>query len=197
MSASPIGVLGGSFDPVHYGHLAIARLACDFFELDTFYFIPASLPPHKSDSVEASGNDRLAMLRTAVHDNPCFRIWDGEFKRTGPSYTIDTLGELRQQHPGSTLYFVIGADNLSEIRTWRRYRDILKTVILCVTARPGYELSIPDEIKMAELKKFPSPQMAVSSSLIRNYLQAGYSCAYMLPKAVLNYIDTHALYRSE
>ena len=192
--AGPIGILGGIFDPVHNGHLAVASLACDFLSLSNVLFIPAGVPPHKKATVSASPEERLMMLQMALEGISRVQIWDKEVYSEGVSYTIDTLEVLVKQFPDRKLYFIMGADNLNEIRTWHRYRDILSLVTLCVTERPGYAMDIPASLAGARIKTFPSPHWGVSSSLLREYLHKGYSCRHLLPEPVLAYILEKKLY---
>lgn len=192
--SGPIGILGGIFDPVHNGHLAIASLARDYFSLSTVLFIPAGVPPHKITTVSASPANRLEMLRMSLEGVSYAQIWDKEVSRTGISYTVDTLELLINRFPGRKLYFLVGADNLREIQTWHRYRDILSLVTLCVTERPGYPIEIPAILAGAKVKTFPSPFWGISSSLLRDYLQKGYSCRHLLPEPVLSYIREKKLY---
>jgi nicotinate-nucleotide adenylyltransferase len=194
MTESPIGVLGGIFDPVHVGHLSIASLALEFFKLDTVLFIPAGVPPHKSSTVTASAADRVEMLRLAISDFPQARIWDGEIGREGYSYTVDTLHQLSSFYPGHPLHFIIGSDNLREIRTWRNYREIISLVTLCVAHRPHYAIEVPLELKGARIRRFPSPEWGLSSTLLRTYLLSGYNCNYLIPKPVVEYIKRKKLY---
>ena len=190
-----IGIIGGSFDPVHFAHLTIAQLAYEHFALHKVYFIPAYIPPHKRETVGISARHRLAMLRRAVKGNRAFSVWDGELKRKGISFTIDTLHELKTLHPESQFYFIIGSDNIIEILTWRRYKSILKMVTLCVTHRPGYSIRIPPELSKAKIVTFPSPEWRISSSMIREYLSTNISCRYLLPDVVLEYIQKNRLYQ--
>jgi nicotinate-nucleotide adenylyltransferase len=190
----PIGILGGIFDPVHYGHLATARLAGDYFQFDTVIYIPAGVPPHKTASA-ASPADRLAMLRLALDGEPGAVIWNEEINSSEVSYTFDTLEILSRQYPGTPLYFIVGADNLHEIHTWHRYREILERVTLCVAERPGFTMTIPETLAGATLKTFPSPQWGLSSTLLRTYLSKGYGCKHLIPGPVRDYILHNGLYR--
>ena len=195
VSKPRIGIVGGSFDPVHFAHLAIAQLAYEHFALQKVYFIPAYIPPHKRETVTTSARHRLAMLRRAVKGNRAFCVWDGELKRKGISFTVDTLNELKRLHPQSQFYFIIGSDNFVEILTWRKYKAIIKMVTLCVTRRPGYSMRIPPELSEAKIVTFPSPEWRMSSSMIREYLSTNISCRYMLPDAVMEYIKRNGLYQ--
>ena len=192
---SRIGILGGSFDPVHCGHCAIAQMALEHFSLEKVYFIPAFIPPHKTGSVSASAGHRLGMLKTAVRENRSFQVWDGEVRRKGVSFTVDTLKQFRKRYPSAEFYFIIGSDNIRQIRTWREYETILGMVTLCVTRRPGWSLRIPEELSDTRIAFFPSPMWGISSTLIREYLAQNLSCRYLVPSAVLDYIRRHRLYR--
>jgi len=191
----PIGVLGGIFDPVHNGHLAAARLAAEFFNCQKVLFVPSGIPPHKRNSVTASARDRLAMLEAALAGDNRAVIWKNELLRDGVSYTIDTLEELARLYPGAPIHFIIGADNLHEIHTWHRYHDILRRVTLCVTERPGFSMEIPDTLREATIRIFPSPMWGLSSSMLRQLLAQGHSCRYLLPGQVRKYIIENKLYR--
>lgn len=195
VSKPRIGILGGSFDPVHIAHCAIAQLAYEHFALKKVYFVPAYIPPHKRETVTVSARHRLAMLRRAIKRKRAFCVWDGELKRRGVSFTVDTLHELKKRHPESQFYFIIGSDNIFEILTWRKYKTIIKMVTLCITRRPGYSMRIPPELSEAKVVTFPSPEWGMSSSMIREYLTMNISCRYMLPDEVLEYIQRNRLYQ--
>jgi len=188
-----IGVLGGSFDPVHNGHCAIAQAACEHFHLEKVIFIPAGTPPHKA-TVCASSIHRLAMLRRAIAGNPMFDVWDIELRREGKSYTVDTIAALKRRYPGRRLFFIIGSDNLTEIPAWHRYKQILRMCTLCVAGRPGYPLRVPAKLRSARILAFPSARLALSSSEIRGLLKMGLSCRYCIAHTVYQYIKKHALY---
>lgn len=192
MSAS-IGVLGGTFDPIHNGHLAVASLAREALGLNKVIFVPSGNPPHKQTTLCASSHDRLCMLELALQGNDHVLIWDAELKRPGLSYTIDTLHQL-QSHFSGQIHFIIGSDNLSEIHTWYKFREIIEQIVLCVVKRPGYPDLIPDELSSADIKMLPSPHWGISSTTIRNYISRGYSCRYLLPDPVIGYIFQRKLY---
>jgi nicotinate-nucleotide adenylyltransferase len=180
---------------VHNGHLAIARMARDHFGFEQLLLIPAGTPPHKAGIVRTSATDRLAMLRLAVGGEPGMLVWNGEIVRSGPSYTIDTVAEIRRLYPKAQIHLIIGADNLREIRTWHRYAEVLPQVVLCVTERPGYELCVPEELSAARISAFPSPHIDASSSQVRALLAKRQSCAGLIPDSVLAYINEKGLYR--
>jgi nicotinate-nucleotide adenylyltransferase len=191
----PLGILGGIFDPVHNGHCAAACLARDYFGLDKVYLIPSGTPPHKSGRVFAGPDHRLAMLKLAVKGARGLTVWDEELRRPGISYTVDTILRIREKHPLTPLYFIIGSDNLHEIVTWHEYRRILASVVLCVAHRPGFALAVPRELRAGKILSFPSPEWSVSSTMVRSYLSRGYSCDYLLPLSVAAYISRHRLYK--
>lgn len=191
--AGSLGLLGGIFDPVHCGHLAAAQLAIDYFGLRKLLFVPSGNPPHKVPPLASPAN-RLAMLRRSLRGNPRYGVWKGELRRSGTSYTIDTLDALAREYPHRQFYFIIGSDNLPEIVTWRRYREVLERVTLCVAQRPGYSNALPRSLPAERIVFFPSPQWGISSSLVRDYLKRGFTCRHMVPQPVLEYILHHTLY---
>lgn len=188
-----LGVLGGIFDPVHNGHLAVASLAKEALGLEKIIYIPSGNPPHKSTSICASASDRLNMLRCALEEETDAIIWENELNRPGISYTIDTLHELLKEF-NQPLYFIIGSDNLQEICSWYKYREIINLVSFCVASRPGYSDQVPEELSEATVKFIPSPRWGISSSMIRNYFSQGYSCKHLLPSSVIDYILKKQLY---
>ena len=194
MLSKKTGILGGVFDPVHYGHLSAAVLAREYFGLDKVLFIPSGAPPHKTD-VAASSSDRLNMLKLALNGIDGCEIWDGEINREGYSYTIDTLRELDNLYKGaSDFYFIIGTDILGEICKWHLYEEIVKTVTLCATYRPGHEFDRSCLPAFAKIETFPGPVWGASSTMLREYMKNGRSCKFMIPDAVLTYIKDRGLY---
>jgi nicotinate-nucleotide adenylyltransferase len=135
------------------------------------------------------------MVREALKGSPSLAVWDGEIRRGGVSYTADTIREIGGRHPSRQLFFIIGSDNLAEIVTWNRYPDILAAVTLCVAHRPGYSLTVPAELKTADIREFPSPEWGISSTMIRRYLARGFSCEHLLPAGVVKYIKRYGLYK--
>jgi nicotinate-nucleotide adenylyltransferase len=189
-----IGIIGGSFDPVHNGHCLIAQAALDHFGLEKVLFVPAGILPHKSKNATADGAHRLAMLRLAIADNKSFSALDMEIRRPGRSYTVDTLSILARMYPERALYFIIGSDNLAEIPTWHKYKTLLSMITLCVAGRRGHPVRLPESIKNVKIRAFNSPRWEISSSLIRDYLKTGRSCRYLLAPQVSAYIKKHNLY---
>ena len=196
MTHTRLGVFGGSFDPIHNGHLAMATLAREHLGLSHVLFVPAGVPPHKRRTVHAPAEHRLAMLERALDGLGQCSVYRGELDRDGPSYTVDTLAAIADEHPGAELFFLIGSDNLTEIRTWHRYRDILSAVTLCVAHRPGHAARRPRELAGARVTRCPSPEWGVSSTMVREYISRGHSCAGLVPPAVRDYIEREGLYRA-
>ncbi|MEZ5286305.1 MAG: nicotinate-nucleotide adenylyltransferase [Vicinamibacterales bacterium] len=139
-----VGLLGGTFDPIHLGHLAAARAAQDALRLDGVRFIPSSVPPHRPDRPRASGYHRVQMTTLAVAATPGWDVSDVELRRGGASYTFDTLTTLRAEFPASQFFFITGADAFAEIASWRHYPDVLDLAHFVVIARTGYELRSPE-----------------------------------------------------
>ena len=193
-SRRAIGILGGIFDPVHNGHLALAAGARKYFRLSKILFIPSRRPPHKARPA-ASAADRFAMLCLALRNRPDFMVWDGELRRKGISYTIDTLSVLAKEFPESRFYFLVGSDNPGEIKTWRRWRSVLAAVTLCVAHRPGYAGRIPPAFRTGRTVKFPSPELDISSTMIRRLAARGRQIRHLVPKEVAEYISIRKLYR--
>ncbi|MGD9611758.1 MAG: nicotinate-nucleotide adenylyltransferase [Kiritimatiellia bacterium] len=195
-----IGLLGGTFNPVHAGHLSIAREALRLFALDAVWFIPCAVPPHKSVHDLASNEDRLAMLRLAIADEPRFEALGIEFERPGKSYTVDTVRALQTLHPADAFVFIVGADTLPELPTWHRPLDLLALVRIVSLARPGYApdpaaIQLPPpwpEKLLADLRT--GEPLAVASRDVRAQIAAGQPVS-LVPASVLNYIEEHNLYR--
>jgi nicotinate-nucleotide adenylyltransferase len=186
-----VALFGGTFDPIHNAHLAIARGAADHFHLDRVLFVPAAHPPHKAGVTHAPYPDRVRMVELACAGEPRFeasRLEEG----TERSYSIDTIEKLQPRlAPSDELFFIIGADAFAEIRTWRRWRDVAAAVRFLVVSRPGHGYETPPEVRAERLDTVELP---VSSSEIRRQLAAGMRPGEV-PEPVLNYIEEKGLYR--
>jgi nicotinate-nucleotide adenylyltransferase len=183
---SGVGVFGGTFDPVHVGHLAIANDALDELGLELVYFVPARRSPLKQDGPIASAKDRFAMLTAATGDEPRFRVSALELDREGPSFTVDTLEALRGE---GELFLILGSDAYADFERWRepaRIRDLARIVL---AARPGAP-NAPDGVRMLD-----SPLMDISSRELRARAARGRSLRYLVPEAALRYLEEHRLYR--
>ena len=191
-----LGVIGGSFDPVHRGHLFIALLAREAAGLDEVLFVPARRPPHKPDRAMAPPNDRLAMLKLALRDEPASRLSSIELEPDGPRYTVDTLSRLRETHPGTDLSFILGFDSLRELVHWREPDRILDEFRVIAVDRPGVDPSvIPDRVRRRCLLVEGNP-FAVSSTVVRARVARGLSIRHLVPDAVAAYIERRGLYRA-
>ncbi len=202
-----VGLMGGTFDPVHYGHLAIAEEVYFALGLDEMVFIPTGQPPHKLGQAVTPAHDRLAMLELATAANPHFSISKVDIERPGPSYTVDTLRLLREQWGKAVdLYFVIGWDSLEELASWYNPQGILEQLDYLVAVhrpghreRPGYreqlEARLPGTTQ--RLLTVPVPQLDISASDLRQRVATGRPIRYQTPDAVVQYIREHSLYREE
>ena len=203
-NAGRLGVLGGSFDPPHRGHLHAARAARAGFQLDHVIFVPAAQPPHKPERRLASGSERLEMLALLLADEPDVSTWGVELVRTGPSYTVDTLRELRRLVPATTqLYFILGADNLAGFARWRASEEIVRLAQPIVVRRAGAELVLSDTLALSafartriDLGYLAAERCDVSSSTVRQALERGEALADELPRRLLDYVRRRGLYRA-
>ena len=199
-----LGVLGGTFDPIHNGHIAAADAAQRALTLEAVTLVPSRIPPHRQDPVGASGEDRYAMAALAAAERPGWTASRLELDREGPSYTYDTLVELRNQFPGTQIFFILGADAFAEIATWSRYPAVLDLANFVVVSRPGITLDSLHERVPSAFSPRPSATTRVipvetstpdvSSTEIRRRIRAGESLARLVPDAVARYIHAHRLY---
>jgi nicotinate-nucleotide adenylyltransferase len=195
------GVFGGTFDPIHLAHLAVAEAARDAFGLRRVLFIPAAQPPHKPGRDISPVEDRLAMVEAAVEGNPAFEISRLEIERSGPSYTVDTLTALCEAAPGDRLALILSAESYSEFGSWHEPRRILDLAALIVAPRVGYADADPDLIARqfpearATVAFMDGPRIRLSASEIRQRAADGRSVRYLVPDAVAAYIGDHDLYQ--
>ncbi len=199
-----IGIFGGTFNPVHMGHLVMAQDALELFELSKVIFVPCACPPHKTSSDVASAEHRLAMLQVALEGDLRFEVSDIEILRGGVSYSIDTAREIKKLHPGSEMFFIIGADSLPELRLWKEISQLLDLYSFVTIARPGVDLNDPglrdpmpgdprslllrDQVRIGHL-------INISSTDIRYRIAEGMSIRYLVHPAVEMYIAEHSLFR--
>lgn len=189
-----IAFFGGSFDPVHEGHLAMARAALDGLGLDRVCFVPARQNPLKKDVPGASGGHRVEMLRLAVGEDSRLGIWDGELGRDGPSYTLESVRQLGHVYPNSHHFWVVGTDQLASLPRWYGIEQLVHQIGFILVQRPGYEWSWPG-IPGLRLYPVTNPEMPVSSTEVRRRLEAGKPIRGLVPPAVEAYIARHHLYR--
>ena len=187
-----IGLFGGSFDPVHVGHLLVAQAACEEFKLDRLFFIPAAQSPLKPERVPAPAELRLRMLRLALAGETKCEVDDQEIRRGGPSYTIDTVRAYRERHPKAALFYIIGADHVPLLPKWRSADELAALVEFLVVPRPGDPpVSAKPPFRVQNLAGTP---FAVSSSQIRARVHAGQSIQHLVPPAVGEVICNSGLY---
>ncbi|MFP5213991.1 MAG: nicotinate-nucleotide adenylyltransferase [Acidobacteriota bacterium] len=215
--AERIGVMGGTFDPVHIGHLRVAEEALELLRLDSMLFIPAAVPPHKTARTIPAFEHRERMLRLAVGDNPRFRVSDIERRLPGKSYTVVTLRALHEEFPGCELHFLVGMDAFLELDTWWRYKELFELAHLAVMRRPGYEwreagrfLSerissgyAPDaatggyrHASLLPVRLLENSALGVSSTHIRELIATGRSIRYLVVPEVMRYINEKKLYHA-
>jgi nicotinate-nucleotide adenylyltransferase len=216
-SSAPIGILGGTFDPIHYGHLRLAEELAGTLRLDQVCLVPSGTPPHRA-APGVTAEHRLAMVRLAATGNARFHVDGREVRRAGPGYTVDTLTELRAEAGNSRpLALLVGADAFLEFATWHRWHEIFSLAHIAVAHRPGYPMErwaerMPQPLAReytARLMQQPlathlSPAggivvvpftaLDISATAVRDMLRAGTSPRYLLPDAVLDYIQIHRLY---
>ena len=197
-----IGILGGTFNPVHYGHLLIAQNALDQFGLDKIWFMPAAIPPHKQNSDILDARHRMQMILRAISDNPAFELNPRELLKGGISYTFETLTQLREECPKNEYYFIIGADSLIKFNTWKHPEIILKHATLLVAVRDHVAgeklLEISKDIQSmygGAIQLIYSPEFDVSSQEIRTRIKNNHSVRYLLPDDVCDYILSENLYK--
>lgn len=185
-----VGLLGGNFNPVHTGHLVVAQTVLDTLGLDRIDFLPSFLPPHVDEKKTIAASHRLQMLELAIEGNPQFAIETTELERKGKSYTIETIKELQQKHPENDYFFIIGGDMVDYLPKWERIEELLTLVRFVGVKRPeaigqtAYPMIYVDV-----------PQLAISSSLIRQKIRLQQSPRYLLPENVLHYIEEKGLYQ--
>jgi nicotinate-nucleotide adenylyltransferase len=194
-----LGLYGGTFDPIHLGHLILAEQCREACGLDRVWLIVAGSPPHKPGGRTPVGH-RLEMVRIAIAGHPAFAASDIEAKRPGPHYSVETLESIRREHPDDDLFFLIGADSLADLPTWREPERIARLATIVVVNRPGIE-----EVDPARLPDFGPgshplawvsiPPVGIASSDLRRRLAEGRSIRYMVPRGVEAYIEAHGLYR--
>jgi nicotinate-nucleotide adenylyltransferase len=184
---SKIGIFGGTFDPIHHGHLILARDAIEQLGLDSLLFIPAAISPHKLAARPAPAEIRLEMLRAAIEGEPRFCLDTIELDRPAPSYTVDTIEALRSREPGTSFVFLIGEDNVAQLPTWHRFSDLTNLVQFGVLDRSGLKTAHP----------YPTVRrhLDISATDIRNRVASGRSIRYLVPPAVEKIIRERQLYR--
>ena len=193
------GILGGSFNPIHIGHLILAEEVREKLKLERVIFMPVNLPPHKDNRDLAPAADRYRMIELAIKTNKYFSVSDIEIKRDGSSYTIDTLKEFKEKYPDDALYFITGSDLLKYLQDWKDLKEIVGMVCFIVATRPGYPLDkIPPYLnssRQAGISTVEIRAVDVSAFEIRKAIKEHKSFRYLVPEAVFDYINKKGLYR--
>jgi len=204
----PKGIIlfGGTFDPIHHGHLIIARSAAEILAVAKVIIIPAAQPPHKEAANLSDPQHRLAMTKLAVQNDPLFDVSDCELLRAGPSYTLDTVRHFRTLYPQPTpLYWLIGTDSIAELPLWYRVNQLVEQCTIITAARPGHNLddftplqNVIGQKQTARLKQhlLDTPHIEISATNIRRRAARGLALRYLLPSNVADYLHTHNLYQT-
>ena len=187
------GLFGGTFDPVHWGHLLLAEITRQILNLHKVFFIPARIPPHKGN-VRASSEQRYQMARLACEGNPYFEVSDVEIRREGPSYTVDTLRSFRIRNANAEIYLIMGADSAQDLGSWKDHETILEQSNVIVLGRTGVAGDAISARLSPRIKFLPTPLIELSSSDIRRQVHAGGSIRYMVTESVEKYIRAENLY---
>lgn len=209
-----VGVLGGTFNPIHIAHLRLAEEMREALSLERVLLVPAGDPPLKRSGI-APANHRLEMAKRAAATNPALEVCDLEIRRSGPSYTVDTLAELRERMSGAALWFLVGADTLRELEAWREPARLFELAHFAVATRPGHDRPLrellPGSLARAfrdgprglvhasgnELRSIPFTPLSISASEVRRRVACGASIRYLVPDEVIEYIGKHHLYREK
>jgi nicotinate-nucleotide adenylyltransferase len=198
-----IGLLGGTFDPIHYGHLLLAECCRDQCRLDQVFFVPAAVPPHKQGRTVAAADHRVAMIEAAINGQSAFAVTRYEVDRGGVNYTVDTLRHFHQSHPQDELFFLMGADMLADLPNWREAAEVCKLATPIAVLRPGLaaldfdalrRVARPEQIELIRDQQVDMPAIGISSSAIRQRVATRQTIRYWTPRAVEDYIASHRLY---
>lgn len=189
-----VGIIGGTFDPVHIGHLVAADQVLFYNQLDQVWFMPAFKPPHKMEQAITDYQHRVAMLELVAELNPSYQVCTIEGEREGPSYTYDTIIELQKLYPEIEFNFVIGADIFNTLTKWYRINELVQLIKFIGLNRINCEKVIIEKSILEQITMVPMPQLEISSSLIREYVLDGRGLDYLVPKPVEEYIKEHQIY---
>jgi nicotinate-nucleotide adenylyltransferase len=192
--APRIGVMGGTFDPIHHGHLVAASEVAQSFDLDEVVFVPTGRPWQKDDVTESEHRYLMTVIATA--SNPSFTVSRVDIDRAGPTYTIDTLRDLKQQRPDAELFFITGADAIAQILGWRDHAELWDLAHFVAVSRPGHDLHT-DGLPSDDVSQLQIPALAISSTDCRDRVRRGHPVWYLVPDGVVQYIAKHHLYRSK
>ncbi len=192
--APRIGVMGGTFDPIHHGHLVAASEVAQSFDLDEVVFVPTGRPWQKDDVTESEHRYLMTVIATA--SNPQFTVSRVDIDRAGPTYTIDTLRDLQAQRPDAELFFITGADAVAQILSWRNHQQLWDLAHFVAVSRPGHVLST-EGLPSENVSQLEIPALSISSTDCRSRVRRGHPVWYLVPDGVVQYIAKHHLYRSK
>lgn len=200
-----IGIMGGTFDPIHYGHLRAAEEVRQGFGLERVVFVPSGRPPHKRAEEVTSPEHRYLMTLLATSDNPYFRVSRMEIDRQGPSYTLDSLRHLKQvSGPEKAFYFITGLDAILEIKKWKGYDKLFDLADFIAVTRPGYSVQALNDLgadlgegQSSKIHPFPVTLLAIASTEIRRRVREGKSIKYLVPDSVMEYVEKERLYLAD
>ena len=192
--APRIGVMGGTFDPIHHGHLVAASEVAQSFDLDEVVFVPTGRPWQKDDVTESEHRYLMTVIATA--SNPQFTVSRVDIDRAGPTYTIDTLRDLQEQRPGAELFFITGADAVAQILSWRNHQELWDLAHFVAVSRPGHVLTT-EGLPSENVSQLEIPALSISSTDCRARVRRGHPVWYLVPDGVVQYIAQHHLYRSK
>ena len=191
--APRIGVMGGTFDPIHHGHLVAASEVAQSFDLDEVVFVPTGRPWQKADVTESEHRYLMTVIATA--SNPQFTASRVDIDRAGPTYTIDTLRDLKRERPGADLFFITGADAVAQILGWRNHQELWDLAHFVAVSRPGHVLTT-EGLPTEDVSQLEIPALSISSTDCRARVRRGHPVWYLVPDGVVQYIAKHHLYRS-
>ncbi|MCW2492602.1 MAG: nicotinate-nucleotide adenylyltransferase [Pseudonocardiales bacterium] len=189
-----VGIMGGTFDPIHHGHLVAASEVADLFDLDEVVFVPTGQPWQKAEREVSPAEHRYLMAVVATASNPRFWVSRVDIDRPGPTYTVDTVRDIARLRPGAQIFFITGADALHQILSWKDADELFGMCHFVGVTRPGYHLS-GDHLPSASVTLLDVPAMAISSSAVRERVRSERPVWYLVPDGVVQYIAKHALYR--
>ena len=189
-----LGLLGGMFDPIHIGHLRAAEIVRESLDLDEVVFVPTGVPPHRGKPA-AAGIDRYAMVALATATQRAFVPSDVELAREGPSYTVETVAQLRARHPQAEVVLIVGSDNLPMIAEWREPERLLEMCTVAVVERPGSAPAPAGKLSPARLRRVEGTALPIASRELRERIRVGRSVRHLVPDGVADYIDKRSLYR--
>ena len=190
-----VGIMGGTFDPIHHGHLVAASEVADLFDLDEVVFVPTGQPWQKAEREVSPAEHRYLMTVVATASNPSFWVSRVDIDRPGPTYTVDTVSDISAVRPGAELFFITGADALAQIRTWHAAAELFDLARFVGVSRPGYRPGDLDRFPPGAVSLVEVPGLAISSSDCRERVRSGRAVRYLVPDAVARYIAKRGLYR--